>query len=177
MPAPPLAAYQLGRFRRFLTANHGLQGFQQSISVPMTYDVSPGYFAAAGTPLLAGRDVSFTDTAKMPPVAVVNREFARRLFPGDHGRSGLAVGRYFKNELGHSIQIVGIAADGKNLTISEAPEAAAFFPILQAQTTATALIVRMRPDLSAASTNDMAASVRKTIHDLDPGVPLQESGA
>ena len=30
------------------------------------YDVSPGYFTAAGTPLLAGRDVSFTDTAKTP---------------------------------------------------------------------------------------------------------------
>ena len=43
--------------------------------------VSPGYFAAAGTPLLAGRDVSFADTPKTPLVAVVNREFARRLFP------------------------------------------------------------------------------------------------
>ena len=36
------------------------------------YDVSPGYFAAAETPLLAGRDVSFADTTKTPAVAVVN---------------------------------------------------------------------------------------------------------
>ena len=72
------------------------------------YHVSPGYFAAAGTPLLAGRDVSFTDTAKTPPVAVVNQEFARRLFHSDD-----AVGRYFKNSSGQPIQIVGIVADGK----------------------------------------------------------------
>ena len=31
------------------------------------YWVSPGYFAAAETPLLAGRDVNFSDTAKSPP--------------------------------------------------------------------------------------------------------------
>ena len=34
-----------------------------------SFDVSPGYFAAAETPLLAGRDVSFTDTTKTPAVA------------------------------------------------------------------------------------------------------------
>src|SRR5277367_1077967 len=35
------------------------------------YYISPGYLAAAGTPLLAGRDVSFSDTADTPAVAVV----------------------------------------------------------------------------------------------------------
>ena len=53
------------------------------------YDVSPGYFAAAETPLLAGRDVSFTDTAKTPAVAVVNQEFARRLFHSERRRRPL----------------------------------------------------------------------------------------
>ena len=70
------------------------------------YYVSPGYLAASGTPLLAGRDVSFTDTEKTPAVAIVNQEFARRLFHSEN-----AVGRYFKNHDGVSIQIVGI--DGR----------------------------------------------------------------
>jgi predicted permease len=85
------------------------------------FDVSPGYFTAAGTPLLAGREVSSTDTAKTPAVAVVNQEFARRLF-----HSGNAVGRYFKNHTGKSIQIVGIVADGKYFTLSEDPQGAVF---------------------------------------------------
>jgi len=129
------------------------------------FKVSPGYFTAAGTPLLAGRDVSFTDTAKTPAVAVVNQTFARRLFP-----SGDAVGRYFKNRSGLPIQIVGIVADGKYLTITENPQAAAFYPILRDASTRVALIVRPRSNVAG-----VAAAIRKTIHDLDISIPIRES--
>jgi len=128
------------------------------------YDVSPGYLTAAGTPLLAGRDVSFTDTAKTPAVAIVNQEFARRLFHYEQ-----AVGRYFKNRQGVSIQIVGIMADGKYFTLSEDPQAAAFFPISQKGNTSTALIVRTRRD-----TADMVAAIREVVRDLDRAVPIRE---
>jgi predicted permease len=130
------------------------------------YDVSPGYLAASGTPLLAGRDVSFTDTVKTPPVAIVNQEFARRLFHSEH-----AVGRYFKNGDGVSIQIAGIVADGKYFTTSEDQEPAAFFPISQKANTSTALIVRTRRD-----TADMVAAIRGVILDLDRAVPIRELG-
>jgi predicted permease len=136
------------------------------------YSVSPGYFAAAETPLLAGRDVSFTDTEKTPAVAVVNREFVRRLFHSDD-----AVGRYFKNSSGQPVQIVGIVADGKYLTLTEDQEAVAFFPISQKTTTQTSLIVRIRPDSSDVATNDMAATIRKVVRDLDPAVPIRASSA
>jgi len=130
------------------------------------YDVSPGYLAASGTTLLAGRDVSFSDTAKTPAVAIVNQEFARRLFHSEH-----AVGRYFKNLDGVSIQIAGIVADGKYFTFSEDPEAAAFFPISQKASTSTALIVRTRRD-----TADMVAAIRELIRDLDRAVPIRDLG-
>jgi predicted permease len=130
------------------------------------YQVSPGYLAAAGTALLAGRDVSFSDTGKTPAVAIVNQEFARRLFHTER-----AVGRYFKNRAGESIQIVGIMADGKHLTLSEGPRAAAFFPISQEATPQIALIVRTRRDAG-----DMAGAIRKVIRDLDSAVPIQELG-
>jgi predicted permease len=130
------------------------------------YEVSPGYLAASGTPLLAGRDVSFADTAKSPAVAIVNREFARRLF-----HSGEAVGRYFKDRSGASIQIVGIIGDGKYFTLSEDPAPAAFFPIAQKGNTRTTLVVRTRRDAA-----DMVATIRKVVHDLDHAVPIRESG-
>jgi hypothetical protein len=120
-------------------------------SVTYLFDVSPGYFTAAGTPLLAGLDVSFADTAKTQAVAVVNQQFAKQLF-----HSGDAVGRYFKRHSGLPIQIVGIVGDGKYLSLSEDPQTAAFFPISQGPNTATALIVRPRDD-----TADMAATIRK----------------
>jgi predicted permease len=130
------------------------------------YDVSPGYLTAAGTPLLSGREVSYADTAKTPPVAIVNQEFARRLIHSEQ-----VVGRYFKNGDGVSIQIVGIVADGKYFTLSEDPEAAAFFPISQKATTSTALVVRTRRD-----TADMVAAIRGVVLDLDRAVPIRDLG-
>jgi predicted permease len=136
------------------------------------YNVSPGYFAAAQTPLLEGRDVSFTDTARTPAVALVNQQFARELFHSEH-----VVGRYFKNEAGVQVQIVGIVADGKYLSLSEEQDDAAFFPITQVGSTKTSLIVRAQPGYSDEATNEMAATVRKVIRDLDPSVPIRESSA
>jgi predicted permease len=136
------------------------------------FNVSPGYFAATETSLLAGRDVSFTDTEKTPAVALVNQEFARRLF-----HSVDVVGRYFKNSSGVLVQIVGIVGDGKYLSLSEEPEVAAFFPISQRPGTKTSLIVRIRPDSSEVALNDTAATIRKVIRDLDPAIPVRESSA
>jgi predicted permease len=140
------------------------------------YWVSPGYFTAIQTPLLSGRDVSFDDTAKSPAVAVVNREFARRLFRLADSHSADAVGRYFKDTSGHQIQIVGIVADGKYFSLTEDQAPAAFFPISQGLTGHTSFIVRTRPDSSDAATIDMSATVRKLIHDLDPAIPVRVSG-
>jgi hypothetical protein len=103
---------------------------------------------------------------KTPAVAIVNQEFARRLFHSEH-----AVGRYFKNRNGVSIRIVGIMADGKHFTLSEDPKAAVFFPISQKPDTKTALIVRTRRD-----TADVVATIRKMVRDLDRAVPIRESG-
>ncbi len=140
------------------------------------YWVSPGYFAATQIPLLAGREVSFTDTPKSPAVAVVNREFARRLFHLNDSHSDDAVGRSFKNSSGQPIQIVGIVADGKYFSLTEDQQAAAFFPISHGPTGHTSFIVRTRPDSSDLATIDMAATVRKVIRDLDPAIPVRASG-
>jgi predicted permease len=133
----------------------------------VVYDVAPGYFQAAGTRLLAGRDVGPSDGPKAPPVSVVNREFAQQLF-----HPGQAVGRYFKDGSGRLIQIVGVVEDGKYESLSEEPRAALFFPVGQQRNTGTALVVRTRMDA-----NQTAAMVRKLVHDLDPAVPIQDVGA
>lgn len=130
------------------------------------YDVSPGYFSAAGTPLLEGRDVSFADNARTPAVAIVNQEFARELFNSRH-----AVGRYFKVRSGQSIQIVGLVADGKYFTLSEDPSPAVFFPISQQSSTNTSFIVRTH-----SNTADAVTAIRKTLRSLDRAVPIAESG-
>jgi len=130
---------------------------------PNQYSVSPGYFRTAGTALLQGRTFTWEDTADAPRVAVVNREFARKVF----GSEGSAVGRWFKFGDGTRVQVVGIVEDGKYRTISEDPQAAMFQPILQSPTTWTWMIVR-----SHGSVQDLAPELERTLHGLDASMPL-----
>lgn len=132
------------------------------------YDISPGYFTAAQTRIVEGREILATDIATSPLVAVVSQQFARDLFHTEH-----AVGRYFKNEAGQSIQIVGIAEEGKYFIPSEDPDEAVFFPITQQPADAVNLIIRVRPDGSGTAVSNMAETVRKTLHNLDPAILIR----
>jgi predicted permease len=74
-----------------------------------TNQVSPGFFDALGTPVLAGRGISDADTLQAPIVAVVNKAFARQFKLGDE-----VVGKHFR--LGArwpDVEIVGVVADTK----------------------------------------------------------------
>jgi predicted permease len=134
------------------------------------YDVSPGYFHAAQTDLLEGRDFLDSDTINVPNVAIVNQQFARSMFKTEH-----VVGRFFKDASGHSVQIVGVVTVGKYFLPSEDPQEAAFFPLLQRPGTNTTLIVRIQSDTTGLATNNMAATVRNLVHQLDPGIPIRSS--
>ena len=128
-----------------------------------TYSVSPGYFQAAGTALLAGRTITWHDDKNAPKVAVVNREFAREVF----GSITQAVGGYFKTNAGARIEVAGVVEDGKHKTLTEDPRPAFFLPILQSPSTAAWLVVRSNGD-----PQQLAASVHDSLRGLDPGMPL-----
>src|SRR5262249_46369580 len=92
-----------------------------------TYKISPEYFQASGTALLAGRALSWHDDKGLPLVAVVNREFARKIF----GSVTNAEGGYYKRQDGTRIQVAGIVEDGKYMNLTEDQQPAMFLPILQ----------------------------------------------
>jgi hypothetical protein len=106
------------------------------------FEISPEYFQAARTSLLAGRALSWHDDRNAPRVAVVNQLFARRVFGSVPG----AMGRYFKTDDGTRVQVVGIVEDGKYYQMTEAPKTAMFLPFLQSPTTPTCLVVRSGRD-------------------------------
>ncbi|MGA2730172.1 MAG: ABC transporter permease [Terracidiphilus sp.] len=133
---------------------------------PYWYNISPDYFQAADTTLLAGRTFTWQDDKNAPLVAVVNREFARKLFGSDKN----AVGKHFQVALGADIkriEVVGLVVDGKyqNLTEDQAP--AVFVPLLQEPMSQTYLVVRSNGD-----PQQLAAAVRGRLHDLDEALPV-----
>jgi predicted permease len=127
------------------------------------YNVSPEYFQAAGTALLAGRDFTWHDDENAPRVAVINQEFARKTF----GSTTNAVGRYYKMPGGARIQVVGMVEDGKYDTLTEGPKAAMFFSVLQWPWSVTYLVVR-----SSRDPQQLAPAIRSTLQSLDAGLPL-----
>ena len=127
------------------------------------YFVSPGYFQAAQTTLLQGRAFKWNDAEGAPHVAVVNQEFARRVF----GSEAKGLGSFFKIWNGTRVQVVGIAEDGKYGTLAESPKPAMFLPILQSPASRTFLLVR-----SNRSPQDLAPEVRRALHQVDAGMPL-----
>ena len=130
---------------------------------PIVFNVSPGYFHAAGTALLAGRDFTWHDDENAPRAAVVNPEFARRMF----GSSGNAVGKYFKLRDGVRAQVVGMVEQGKYDGLTEDPAPAIFLPFLQSPTTSTWLVVHSQRDPTA-----LAAAMRLRLRALDAGLPI-----
>ena len=127
------------------------------------FSVSPEYFQAAGTALLKGRVFTWHDGETAPHVAVINQEFARRLF----GSVAEAMGRHFRTKEGGRIQVVGVVEDGKcTANVAEAPQNAIFVPILQSPRSDTWLVVR-----SGSNSPLLGAAVRSKLHDLDPGLP------
>jgi len=132
-------------------------------SMPYGYDVSPGYFDAAGTRLLAGRAFSWHDDQSAPAVAVVNREFAGKLF----GSLTNAIGRYFTLQDATRVQIVGIVEDGKYLSITEDQQPAIFLPSMQSPSSQSYLVVRSHRD-----PQQLAAAIRSKLHELDAGLPV-----
>jgi predicted permease len=127
-----------------------------------TFSISPDYFRAAGTVLLEGRTLSWRDDAHSPRVAIVNRQFAARIF----GSETSVLGRYYKLRDRSRIQVVGIVEDGKYSNLTEDPAAVMFLPLLQSPSSDTWLVVR-----SSRDPLQLAPALKSTLHDLDPGLP------
>jgi predicted permease len=134
-----------------------------SVTDANQYRISPDYFRAAATPLLMGRTFTWSDDSKAPHVAVVNAEFARKVF----GSLAGAMGSYFKQQDGTRFQVVGIVEDGKYRTLTEDPQAAMFFPILQMSSSSTTLVVR-----SNREPQELATALDIALRKLDPGLPF-----
>jgi predicted permease len=128
------------------------------------FQVSPDYFRAAGTAFLAGRTFTLHDDKKAPVVAIVNREFARKVF----GSVNQAVGGHFKFWGGNRAEVVGVVEDGKYQTLTEDQRPAMFFSFLQHESSNTTIVVRTERD-----PQQIAAALQRSMRNLDPALPLE----
>jgi predicted permease len=126
--------------------------------------VSDGFFGTMEIALVMGRDFAPTDRIGTPAVAIVNRELARRMWPGDSpvGKRLTLTG---PPEL--PVTVVGVVGDVKQLTMSGADEPQLYLAKAQSAGIFTSIAARTTGDPDA-----MAEAVRGAIWAVDRDQPV-----
>lgn len=127
--------------------------------------VGPGYFETMDIPLVHGRGFEPSDREGGAPVAVVNEVFARRFWPGEN-----PIGRRFSTKRGGAREVVGVAKDGKYLSLTEVPQPHFYEPFAQAYEADMVLVVR-----SGGDPRSILPALVREARALDPELPLEVS--
>ena len=123
--------------------------------------VGPHYFQSMRIPLLRGRDFDERDQERAPGVVIINETMAQRYWPG-----GDALGKHLKLTKGW-LEVVGIAKDVKNRSLSETPQPFLYLPLLQDYRSNMILVAR-----TAIKPEKMLHAIQKEVAALDPEMPM-----
>lgn len=129
--------------------------------------VTPGYFAAIGTRLLAGRDFAETDDASRPPVVIVDETIARRLWPGEP-----AVGKRLRFSGGRpdTVQtVIGVVEHVRQHQLSAEGPGQIYRAYSRVPTPWMTYIVRTRGEPA-----DLVPLVRRELAVMDPELPARD---
>ncbi len=89
--------------------------------------VSPGFFHAVGTRLVAGRDYTWSDIYGLRPEAIVSENLARESW----GSAGAAIGKRFRILPTQAWQeVIGVSEDVRQNGVDEAAPAIVYWPVL-----------------------------------------------
>lgn len=143
--------------------------------------VSPGFFSTLGVRVLAGRTFDSSDEQEgAPPVAVVSRRLAERLYP-----DGSALGRVvsFRWEPDKARTIVGIIDDIRLGEVGDEVELWFFAPIQRQHAVEGPAVFGTDQSVRGAvqvrsqrAAGDLIPDLRATVAEVDPTLPLLEVG-
>jgi predicted permease len=131
--------------------------------VAWRFDVTPEYFAAARVRLVDGRLFEAHDDAAGTPVVIVNETLARQFWPGQS-----PIGRRLKAD-GDTLEVVGVAHNGKYLNIGEAPRPAIFRSFAQTVPGSATLAIR-----TARAAGDIGPAIRSVMQEIDRDVAVYD---
>lgn len=130
--------------------------------------VSPGYFSTLEIPVKRGRGLSATDTETSERVIVINDTMARRYWPNeDPVGKRMGIGESSKDTSWRTI--VGVIADNRHASLSEAPVPTAFISYLQDLESWPRMGFVIKAKTDAAS---LTSAVRKQLAAIDRAQPV-----
>jgi predicted permease len=137
--------------------------------------VSPGYFSTMGIPLIAGRELSWDDTYKKIPVAVISENVARELWSAPSAALGKRIRVSSKDEWR---EVVGVVGDVHDDGVNSKPTASVYWPLLQKQFEGQS--PSLRRDIvfvlrtPRAGSESFLKDVRQAVWSVNPNLPLSD---
>jgi predicted permease len=135
--------------------------------------VIPGFFETEGTPLVAGRDFTWTDVYKTLPVAIISENFAREYWDSPANAIGKRIRVATTDDWR---EIIGVAANVYGDGVSKTPPSMVYWPIMrvrfegQAQDVANYTAFGIRS--SRAGSESFLKEVREAVWSVNPNLPL-----
>jgi predicted permease len=126
--------------------------------------VGADYFETMETPLVQGRAFTERDDTNAPRVAIINEALARRYWPN---QNPLGKRLRLDNVQSPWLEVIGVARDGKYLTLGEAPTDYLFLPFQQNYDGRMTLLVH-----TASDPTSVAAGIRQEVKRLDDRLPV-----
>jgi predicted permease len=123
-------------------------------------DVSPGFFAAMGIPIVAGRDFTRDDNETAPRVVIVDETAAKHYWGGQN-----PLGRHIKI-FGNLFTVVGVAKNSRHQFVNEPREPMIYLSFFQ-NSNETTVMLRTNGDPAA-----MAQVVEDAIHQVNGQLPV-----
>jgi predicted permease len=135
--------------------------------------VTPGYFQTMGIPLLAGRDITWTDTYNRVPVALISENFAREYW----GAPAAAVGKRVRIRAADDWrEIIGVVGNVRDDGIDKPSPSDVYWPVLLQNFESQPIVVErfgifvVRSPL--AGTESLLSQIRRAVWSVDANLPL-----
>ena len=136
--------------------------------------ISPGFFAALGIPIVAGRDFNATDRRDSEKVVIVSQSLAQRMFPNQdavnhHLMWTDPVMRFIDFSTGPR-RIVGVVADVDDENIVPGPALTVYHPFEQEAIWGGRLFIHAHGDLYA-----LVTPVTRIVRAMSPETPVERA--
>jgi putative ABC transport system permease protein len=137
--------------------------------------ISPGFFAALGVPIMAGRDFNELDVKSREPVAIISQTLAKRMFPNQdpinrHVFWTDPVLKTGSNTSAELHRIVGVAADIDDVHIVPEPTVTIYHTFEQGPLFRGRLFIH-----TSANPYSLVTPVTRIIRDLSADQPIERA--
>lgn len=137
--------------------------------------VAPGYLATLGTPLIAGRDLTWAETYQKRPVAIVSENLAKELWRN----AAAAVGKQIRVGTGDDWrEVIGVVSDVHDDGVNNPAPPAVYWPVFQNRFEGQAETVQRNAVFVIRSTRAGSSAfmneVQQAVWSVDSDLPLAD---